>query len=117
MRNFVGEIFFAVTDHFDVIQFKVVKQTDRGQGCIQLLTDLVGEFTSDMQYQHQTYYESTFANSLLNYIRVFRTYSEANNLAIQLMEQKLTEIDQERQEILNRLEKMKESQNGPKTTN
>lgn len=118
MRNFVGEIFFAVTDHYDVIQFKVVKQTDRGHGEIQLLTDLVGEFTSDMQYQHQTYYESTFASSLMKHaVRVFRTYSEANNLAIQLMEQKLTEIDQERQEILNRLEKMKESQNGPKTTN
>jgi hypothetical protein len=116
MPNLIGEIFFAVTDHYDVIQFKVVDQVDRGEGCIQLRTELVGEYTSDMEYQHLTYYANTFARSLLKHtICVFRTYSEASNLAIQLMEQKVTEIDQERQNMLNLIEKMKASQHGPKT--
>ena len=105
MENLLSKVFFAVTDHYDVIRFKVVEQLDRGNGVIQLKTQLIGDNNSSAKSQHETYYKKVFLKELEISASVFRTYEDANNEAIARMNEKADDLEQERDQLLHRIMK------------
>jgi hypothetical protein len=130
LKDLISKVYFAVTDHFDVIQFKVVSQKDRGKipgEVVEIETEIIGDFTDLMKSQHEFYFSKIFvrqekifidpsltAASRLNQlphsiktefpVLVFKTLKAAKSKAIKLLNEKLDQIDQERQNILTKIE-------------
>lgn len=103
MENLLSKAFYAVTDHYDVIRFKVVEQLDRGNGIIQLKTQLIGDYTESMQFQHETYYQKVFLSELETSPLVFRTFNGAKNKALALMNEKVDDLEQEACQLRQRI--------------